>query len=53
LGNGNAVRFVFVKMLLVRDRHHIGGPRCVGAGNAIFFCQIGTLVEMEDHVDLA
>ena len=53
LGNGNAVRLVFVKMLFVRDRHHIRGPRCVGAGNAIFFRQIGTLVEMEDHVDLA
>ena len=53
MGNGNAVCFVFVKMLFVRDRHHIRGPRCVGAGNAIFFRQIGTLVEMEDHVDLA
>ena len=53
LGNGNAVRLVFVKVLFVRDRHHIGGPRCVGAGNAIRFRQIGTLVEMENHVDLA
>ena len=51
--NGNAVRLVFVKVLFVRDRHHVGGPRCVGTGNAILFRQIGTLVEMENHVDLA
>ena len=53
LGNGNAVRLGFVKVLFVRDRHHVGGPRCVGTGNAILFRQIGTLVEMEYHVDLA
>ena len=53
LGNGNAVRLVFVKVLFVRDRHHVRGPRCVGAGNAVLFRQIGTLVEMENHVDFA
>ena len=53
LRNGNAVRLGFVKVLFVRDRHHVGGPRCVGTGNAILFRQIGTLVEMEYHVDLA
>ena len=53
LRNGNAVRLVFVKVLFVRDRHHGGGPRCVGTGNTILFRQIGALVEMENHVDLA
>ena len=40
-------------MLFVRDRHQFGGPRCVGTGKVILFRQIGVLVEMEDHVDLA
>ena len=53
LGNGNAVYTVFVKVLFVRDRHQVGGPRCVGTGKVILFRQIGVLVEMEDHVDLA
>ena len=53
LGNGNAVYIVFVKVLFVRDRHQVGGPRCVGTGKVILFRQIGVLVAMEDHVDLA
>ena len=53
MGNSNAVYIVFVKVLFVRDRHQVGDPCCVGTGKVILFCQIGALVEMEDHVDLA
>ena len=53
MGNSNAVYIVFVKVLFVRDRHQVGDPCCVGTGKVILFRQIGVLVAMEDHVDLA